>query len=84
MRPTPRKIQTTATEGSIDVGQGLNTFFVKNLGPSDVLINFDASIDSDAYLLEVGESLEMTFPFIRMFHKTNSGTSTLHTIKIFQ
>lgn len=76
-----KKLSATSTEDSHLLGVGLKSVLIKNQGANDCLIEFDVAIDSDSYLLESGESLSIDSMFIRLFYKTNSGTTILYLIK---
>ena len=79
---TPKKQAVTTAENTLLLGAGLPSVLIKNQGANDVLIDFDKVIDSDSYLLEAGEVLEIGASVIYISFKTNSSTSTLYLIKV--
>ena len=78
----PVKQTVTSTENTLLLGAGLSSVLIKNQGANDVLIDFDKVIDSDSYLLEAGEVLEIGASVIYISFKTASSTSTLYLIKV--
>lgn len=83
--PRPLKLDATATEKAELFGPGLSALHIKNAGSTTVNLDFDRSISTDSYPLEAGEFLDFTFnSMVRLYYKTDSGTSTLRIIKSFQ
>lgn len=83
--PRPVVLSATTTEQNELFGAGLTGIHIKNIGSQDILLDFDRPISGDSYLLETGEFLDFNLrPFVRLYYKTSSGTSTIHLIKLFQ
>lgn len=84
MRPKPVKATVTTTEDTVLFGSNLRYAYIENTGGTKCQIDFDASISSDSFTLAPGQFIEMGFTFVRMYHKTASGSTTLQIIKIYQ
>lgn len=85
MRPKPLQLTATTTSQNAQMGPGLRSLLIKNVGANDVYIDFDKDIDSSAsYLLEAGETVTLEYDFVKFYYKAASGTSALHLIKIIQ
>lgn len=85
MRPKPIQLTATTTASSEQIGPAIRELMIKNQGSNDVYIDFDQPINTtNSYLLEAGETLNMSFTFINLYYKAAAGTSTLHCIKILQ
>lgn len=80
-RPTPLKLTVTTAEANTNFGVGITAIHVKNQGNTDCLIDFDNATSANSYLLEAGETLFLENRFIRLYYKTNVGTTTLYIIK---
>lgn len=83
MRPKSIKQAVTTTENTLLLGAAVKSVLIKNVGPSDVQIDFDQAISDDAYLCEAGETLIIGDTFSRL-HFKGAGTSTFYIIKIVQ
>lgn len=83
-RPKGIKLSATTTEQSEVIGVGLRALQIKNIGDDDVLIEFDAAINANSYLLQAGEIFTIEHPFITLYYKANASTATLYLIKVIQ
>ena len=75
MRPKGQVINVTSSEDSTVMGR-IQGVYIKNQGSTDCQIEPDVAISADSYLLEAGETLWIGYPFVKLFHKTASGTSS--------
>ena len=84
-RPITTQLAVASTENTHQIGSGLKSILIKNQGTTDCYIEFDRVIDTArSYLLEAGEAVTIESPFIRLYFKTASGTTTLYLLKILQ
>ena len=78
------KLNATSVEQNEQFGPALKAALLKNVGANNVYLDFDNPVTTESYLLEAGETLTIEYDFVRLFYKTNSGTSTIHVLKILQ
>ena len=76
-----KKLTATTTEQSLlfeDLGIRLIKYSVLNVGPQNVLLEPDNSIDGDSILVPAGMSVDFDSDNLSLQYKAESGTATLY------